>query len=98
MRSLGDGGLDLPFEGQDRTDLTGEFLPSGGVVVMAAVVPVGGNDEPNDEPALVFRFARPDGEFYPPILLVTSDEQLTAIIPLVAKAVEAATTQARQAM
>jgi len=92
MRSLGDGGLDLPFDGQDPTELTDGFLLSGGVVVMAALVPVDGKDEP----ALVFRFARPDGEFYPPVLLVVSDEQMSGLIPLVTKAVRAAVVHARK--
>lgn len=92
MRSLGDGGLDLPFEGQDRTDLTDGFVMSGGVVVMAGVLPVDGRQEP----ALIFRFARPDGEFLPPILLVVTDEQMAGLIPLVTKAVKAAITEARK--
>ncbi len=92
MRSLGDGGMDLPFEGQDRTDLTDDFLMSGGVVVLATTVPVEGREEP----ALIFRFASPEGQFYAPILLVVTDEQMSTLIPLVTKAVKAAITEAHR--
>ena len=58
--------LDLPFElnppGQ-HLDLANAKL-SGGCIVMASVIP----DKP-PRPALVFRFAAPDGRFYAPIVL-----------------------------
>lgn len=92
MRSLGDGGLDLPYEGQDLTELTDEFVVVGGVVLMAAVVPVGGENYP----ALAFRFALPHGEFMPPVLLVCSDEQMEALVPLVTAAVDGAVKAVRK--
>ncbi len=86
MKYLGDGGLDLPYEGQERTDLTDDFVLVGGVVVMAAVMPVDGENYP----ALAFRFALPHGEFMPPVLLVGTDEQMEALVPLITAAVDGA--------
>lgn len=61
------GNLDLPFEPNDLTNLTDTHAHvASGVVVMAAVVA--------GYPALVFRFAIPDGSgFYPPVVLALSE-------------------------
>lgn len=81
MADLGDS-LDLPFETQSETPgLQGEHVHySGGVVVMAAVVDV---PDAGKKPALVFRFARPDGVFMPAICLVADDEQIAKLRPLI---------------
>lgn len=89
---LGDS-LDLPYEGQDPTwlDLDAAML-SGGVVVMGAVVPV---PDVGPKPGIVFRFARPDGEFWPPVVLIVDPRQAQKLTPLVRAAVETAILAAR---
>lgn len=90
-RDLGDS-LDLPFETQAPTPLADQDVRwSGGVVVMAATVPVPGSGV---KPALVFRFAAPDGTFHPPVVLVADPGQLGKLTSLVAEAVDAATAGA----
>lgn len=92
MSGLGNS-MDVPFEenppGQFITD---EFLLSGGVVVAAAVVPVG--DE--TKPALIFRFSNPFGEFYSPVALVLDDDQAAKVTDLVSKAVTCAVNAAKE--
>lgn len=79
---VNDGSMDLPYERHEAT-IEDAFLISGGVVVMAATVPVG--DEKH--PALVFRFAAADGSgFYSPVLLGLSREQMETLADLVVKA------------
>ena len=83
---LGDS-LDLPFE-PSSGHLSDEHVHySGGVFVMAAVAPVPGV---GPKPALIFRFAAPTGEFYPPIVLVQDDNQMAKLRPLLFRAIKAA--------
>lgn len=88
--------LDLPFEESPRGELHDEHVHyASGVVVMAAVVPV---PEVGPKPAVVFRFANPDGTgFYPPIVLVADDEQLAKLRPLIVEAVQTARRHAKGA-
>lgn len=84
---LGDG-LDLPFEAGDGGEFdASQALLSGGVVVMATVVDV---PEMGKKPGLVFRFATPLGGFHPPILLITDDDQMANLEPLIAAAIATA--------
>jgi hypothetical protein len=84
---LGDGGMDMPYEANpDVAHITEAMVLAGGVVVAAATVPVDGHTYP----ALLFRFALPDGEFLPAVTLVCMPAQLEALIPLVQEAVAGA--------
>ena len=87
--------LDVPFEegppGQ-TIDLDKAHL-AGGMVVMAAVIPVEG--EP--KPVLVFRFVAPLGQFYTPLVLVLDDDQARNVPALVTRAVTAAVRAAKEA-
>lgn len=91
--SLGNS-LDLPFEdgpsGQ-TIDLDRAHL-AGGMVVMAAVLPVDG--EP--KPVLIFRFTAPLGQFYSPVVLVMDDDQVRKVPSLISKAVAAAVRVAKE--
>lgn len=81
--------LDHSFARQTPTevDLDNAAL-SGGVVVMVAALPV---PDQGTLPALVFRFAKADGTgFYPPIVLVVDEDQMTKTAQLTASAVAAA--------
>lgn len=91
---LGDDGLDLPYRGQDMTTLPTEgFLLAGGVVVAGAVAPV---PELGPRPALLFRFAKPDGSgFHAPMLLILEDDQVQGVVDLISKAAEGAVTAYR---
>jgi hypothetical protein len=98
MNHLGND-LDLPFEGSPKTPLfdRGQAQMSGGMVVMAATAdvqvepPVAGiGGKRVTKPALVFRFATPDGRFYQPIMLVLDDDQMANAPKLVTDAVDAA--------
>lgn len=96
MSDLGDHNLDLPFMPQEPTPgLQGEHVHmSGGLVVMAAVVDV---PQVGKKPALVFRFAIPDGSgFYPPVCLVADDDQIAKLRPLINEAIAAARRGAQQ--
>lgn len=92
------GDLNLPFEptpgdpGSNELDLTDPLL-SGGVVVMAAMIPT---EDGGNLPGLVFRFAKPDGTgFHPPMLLACDEpDNLRALIPLVRDAVNGAISAA----
>lgn len=88
MTHLGNS-MDVPFEADDSGGtLHDEHVHySGGLVVMAAKIDV---PEVGPKPALVFRFATPEGGFYPPVVLVADDDQLAKIGPLVAEASAAA--------
>jgi hypothetical protein len=83
--------MDLPLE-----PTTGELMDdhvhwSGGVFVMASVVDV---PEIGPKPALVFRFATPEGGFYPAIVLVADDDQLAKLRPLIVEAIQMARREA----
>lgn len=88
MGDLGNG-LEMPFEaGGEGPMLDAHVHYSGGVVVAAAVVDV---PEAGKKPALVFRFANPaTGEFYTPICLVTDDDQMAKLRPLINEAIATA--------
>lgn len=91
-RRLGDD-LDLPFERQALTeiDLDHAHIASG-VAIMAALLPV---PDAGVKPALVYRFANPDGSgFYPPMVLVTDDDQMAKLGPLTEAAAATAIEQA----
>lgn len=94
MSRLGDS-MDVPFEDGPP----GQFIDlehahvSGGMVVMAAVLPVDGDPKPT----LVFRFATPLGTFYPPMVLVLDDDQVRNVPDLVTKAVHSAVRAAKEA-
>jgi hypothetical protein len=82
--------LDRPFEraqaGQ-TVDLT-DALVSGGLVIMAIACDVQGRGL---TAGLLFKFARPDGTgFYPPVALLTADDQLRQLATLVDTASAAA--------
>jgi len=84
---LGDS-LDLPFEVGPPGELLDDNVHySGGVVVMASTVDV---PDVGVMPALVFRFANPLGGFYPAIVLVTDDDQMAKLRPLLMEAIAAA--------
>jgi len=97
---LGDHSLDLPFEagppGQYVTgaDLLADGHIAGGLVVVAAVVPV---DGVGPMPCLVYRFVKPEGGFYPPMVLVVDDDQMAKLVPLTVSAAAAAITAAQAA-
>lgn len=87
MADMGDHSLDFPFQATSG-ELADEHVHySGGVVVMASVAQV-----PNVGlmPSLVFRFASPEGEFYPAIVLVTDDDQMAKLRPLINESIAAA--------
>jgi hypothetical protein len=94
MRRLG-ATLDLPFEKQPLTavDLDHAHM-SGGLVVIAAMIPV---PDMGPKPALVYRFATPEGEFYPPMVLVVDEDQMTKLAQLTASATAAAISASRGA-
>ena len=81
--------LDLPFERSPKHELDlsdAEF--AGGLVIAAAAVDVDGQGK---MPALVYRFAMPDGSgFYNPRVLVVDEDQLTKLAQLTASATAAA--------
>lgn len=91
MADLGDHSLDLPFEPQGPTpwDHGNEHVHyAAGVVVMAAAVEV---PDVGKMPALVFRFTEPTtGQFYPPFCLVTDDDQMAKLRPLINEAIATA--------
>jgi hypothetical protein len=83
-RPLG-ASMDVPFEPSPPGHLLDTTVQwSGGVVVMASTVDV---PEHGVKPALVWRFAKPDGTFYPAITLVMDDAQMAKLRPLVMEAI-----------
>ena len=88
--------MDLPFEadpiGMQVPDEHAHF--SGGVVVIAAVIDV---PDVGPKPSLVFRFAMPEGGFYPPVVLVQDDDQIAKLRPLIFQAIKAAREAAQKA-
>jgi hypothetical protein len=86
--------MDLPFEPTEPTPLLdADVRYSGGVVVMASYVetPVGRSA------SLVFRFTDPQGQFYPPVVLVLDDRRMADLAGLVAQAADQALQGARGA-
>lgn len=86
--------LDLPFESQPNTpaDVSDGHL-AGGLVVIAALVDV---PDRGKMPALVYRFAIPDGSgFYPPMTLIVDEDQMAKLAQLTASATAAAIKAAR---
>lgn len=94
MGDLGNS-LDLPYEDNPgpvpMPDQHVHF--SGGVVVMPSTVDV---PEVGKKPALVFRFAMPEGGFYTAICLVADDEQMAKLRPLIAQSIHAAREAAKR--
>lgn len=87
MTDLGNS-MDLPFEEGGAGDLADDHVHySGGLVVMAATIDV---PDLGVKPALVFRFATPEGGFYPPVCLVADDDQLAKLRPLIVEAIATA--------
>lgn len=89
------GDLNLPFEPQEPTyqELDPDTMIAGGVVVMAAAVPV---PALGVRPALVFRFATPLGGFHPPVLLVLDDDEMDGLRPLLSAAIHRAREAAKR--
>lgn len=92
-----DHSLDMPYEptGGSVPWIGDDLNVTGGVVVLASTVPVG------DEtwPALIFRFPLPDGSrnFYPPIIMVCSDDHMAKLRPILIAAMHDAREAARAA-
>lgn len=81
--------MDLPFTRHAPTEIDlSDADVAGGLVMMAAAVPV---PEHGTLPALVYRFAKPDGSgFYRPIVLIVDEDQMLKTAQLTASAVAAA--------
>lgn len=80
--------LDLPFEPGPRADIDMHGHVASGAVILAGTVDV---PDLGRMPALVYRFANPDGSgFYPPMTLVAEPAQLLNLIKLTRAAVLAA--------
>ncbi len=92
MSDLGNS-MDLPFEPTTGALEDEHVHFSGGVVVMASVVAV---PDAGPKPALVFRFSTPLGEFYPAIVLVTDDDQMAKLRPLINESIAAARRGAQE--
>lgn len=89
--------LNLPFEAASpgtTLDLSDALL-SGGVVVMSVAIPT--LDGQGRLPGIALRFAKADGMgFHPPILLACDNpDELDAVAPLIAEAIEKAKAAAR---
>ena len=93
MSDLGNS-MDLPFEPTTGHLHDQHVHFSGGVVVMASVMNVPGI---GPKPSLVFRFAMPEGGFYPPVVLVQDDDQIAKLRPLIFQAIKAAREAAQNA-
>lgn len=80
--------INLPFEEAPMRPLHDEdrLKLSGGLVVMAGVVPV----LDKKMPAIIFRFFDPRGKMYDPIGLVVDEHQMRDLKVLVEQAVDAA--------
>lgn len=86
--------LDLPFEEDPQPGkVTFEGGVAAGVVVLATVA----DTALGAWPALVFRFADGDGEFFPDVLLLLDDEKADSLPGLVTSATAAAIRGARKA-
>lgn len=88
---LGDGMLNLPYEAAapgSELDLS-EALVAGGLVVMAATLPLEGHPS-RVAPALVFRFVLADGTFMPPVVFAASRDEFRGLLPLFTSAIKAA--------
>lgn len=81
--------MDMPFARQTPTEVVLEDpAMAGGLVIVAAAVPV---PERGKLPALVYRFAKPDGSgFYRPFVLMVGEDQMLKTAQLTASAVAAA--------
>lgn len=80
--------LDMPFEEGPLADMEIDGVVASGLVVMAGTMPV---PETGVMPCLIYRFANPDGSgFYPPMILVVDEDQMTKLAQLVASATAAA--------
>lgn len=94
-------GIDVPFEPTPEGPLLDDHVHfTGEVVVMAATIPVppamAGGKEGQHWPALVFRFAAPDGSgYYPATCLVLEDDRMAKLRPLVMQSIHHAREQAK---
>ena len=79
--------MDLPLEPTSGQLHDEHVHYSGGVVVMPSVVDV---PDIGPKPALVFRFALPTGGFYPAVVLVTDDDQMAKLRPLLVESIQMA--------
>lgn len=88
--------LDMPFERQPATTVDlGHAHFASGLVILAASVPI---PDKGSMPALVYRFANPDGSgFYPPVVLVVEEDQMVKLAQRVASATAAAIASATEA-
>lgn len=88
------GDLNLPFEAQEPVPFTDlHFHVASGVVVIASVVDVG----ETPMPALVFRFAKPDGSgFYTATMLISEEGDLERLPDLIRDTVAGACNAARE--
>lgn len=95
MSDLGNS-MDLPYEEGPRDqymDLDNAII-SGGVIVIAATLPI---PDAGVKPALIFRFANPDGSgFYDPMVLVCDDDQLTKTGGVITEAAAGAILRAKE--
>ena len=91
---LGSGSMNVPYESNPEpydTELQGNL--SGGVVVIGATIEVDGVWRP----ALIFRFAIPDGSgFYPDMALVAQDDELKDLPDLAGSAAADAIAEAHK--
>ena len=87
------GDLNLPFEPCDEVPFTDlNYLVSSGVVILDSVVDVG--DTPM--PALVFRFAKPDGSgFHMTTMLVADAPDLLRLPELLHQSIDASVKAAQ---
>lgn len=90
-------GWSIPFERDPAgpSPMADDPVLAGSVVVMSAVIDSSLARHIGRHPALVFRFAGPDGRFMPPIALVLDDAHMAAVATLVTAAVAAARKAAR---
>ena len=88
--------MEMPYESGGQGPMLDDHVHfSSGVVVMGAKVDM---PEIGPKPALVFRFAIPNGSgFYPPVCLVLDDDQMAKTRPLINAAIHDAREAARAA-
>lgn len=104
MTSLGDGGLNMPYEDDPlagtryETQLPmSESAISSGVVLTAGVISGHGIEALDDpHPIVQFRFVRPDGHFYKTVSLVITENELLDLKRLVSDTIDGARKAARK--
>ena len=88
--SLGDGGLNLPFEPTDGFELDVECYVTGGIVLRAMTIEVAGQHQPG----VIFDHYLADGTRMPPVALICTAPELRALVELVDKSTQAAVSAA----